>query len=79
MVMETKIENSRNGDQLLTVTDPNTGIKVTMPMYEKGKPPTHIRQQLKEQENGPFQNLMIWQKAGESSLWSSNRTLRPVR
>lgn len=67
-VMAAKIENQRNGDQLLTLTDPNTGIKVTMPTYEKGKAPAHIKEILQAQERASFQSSMIrMATSGENS------------
>lgn len=58
VVMATEIKNEKNGNQVLTVTDPNTGIRSSMPTYVRGRPPIHIQKQLWEKERLHFQNSM---------------------
>ena len=38
ILTESKIDNRFNGDQLVTLTDPNTGKTVTLPTHERGNP-----------------------------------------
>ena len=49
------VHNSADGGQLITITDPNTGRRVTMPTYERGKPPVIM----KHAAPSVFQNSMI--------------------
>ena len=35
-----QIKNAKNGDQFITITDPNTGRKVTIPTYPRGERPS---------------------------------------
>ncbi len=38
ILTESKIDNRFNGDQLVTLTDPNSGKTVTLPTHERGNP-----------------------------------------
>ncbi len=38
MLCETKIDNCANGEQILTICDPNTGMETIIPTHERGKP-----------------------------------------
>ena len=58
VVMSTEVKNMRDGSQKLTLTDPNTGLRVTCPTYERGNPPAHIKKRLWEQEERLFQDSM---------------------
>ena len=40
VLCETEIKNAKNGDQFITITDPNTGRKVTIPTYPRGERPS---------------------------------------
>ncbi|KAF9054302.1 hypothetical protein BJ165DRAFT_1399555 [Panaeolus papilionaceus] len=48
-------KNETTGDQTITLTDPNTGEKISMPTYARNKPPPHIREKLRKQEEYRFQ------------------------
>ncbi|RPD80599.1 hypothetical protein L226DRAFT_518791 [Lentinus tigrinus ALCF2SS1-7] len=39
MLMATKVVNSTNGNQLITVTCPNSGLSRTIPTFTRGRPP----------------------------------------
>lgn len=68
LAMATGLKTETNGDQTLTLTDPNTGARVAMPTYPKGKrPPAHIQEALWAQEQAHFQDSRNWSKIKESS------------
>jgi len=48
IITESLVKNERNGDQTLTLTDPNSGETCTMPTYERGKPPIVIKKPIKQ-------------------------------
>jgi hypothetical protein len=50
------IQNSPNGDQVLTLTDPNTGRRVSTPTFPKGKPPAYIQRAMEQQREQGFRN-----------------------
>ena len=52
---ESEVKNSKDGAQLVTITDPNTGNKVTLPTYTRGQTPRI----LKRQTIGSFHDLRI--------------------
>ena len=35
-VYESEVKNSRDGDQLITITNPNTGQRCMLPIYMRG-------------------------------------------
>ncbi|RPD52390.1 hypothetical protein L227DRAFT_514884, partial [Lentinus tigrinus ALCF2SS1-6] len=39
VLMATEVVNSTNGDQLITVTCPNSGLSRTIPTFARGRPP----------------------------------------
>jgi hypothetical protein len=42
-VCESEVKNSRDGDQLITITDPNTGQRCTLPTYMRGQRPEILK------------------------------------
>lgn len=54
-VTESLVQNDKNGNQTLTITDPNTGAKCTMKTHERGKRPAKLEQP----QNLDFQLSMI--------------------
>ena len=59
VAMSSEVSNSTNGDQILTLKDPNTGKRLTIPTFAKGKPPPHIQRELWNQEDRNFRNSRI--------------------
>ena len=59
VAMSSEVTNSTNGDQVLTLRDPNTGKRLTVPTFAKGKPPPHIQKELWEQQDRNFRNSRI--------------------
>ena len=59
VAMSSEVTNSTNGDQVLTLKDPNTGKRLTVPTFAKGKPPPHIQKELWEQQDRNFWNSRI--------------------
>lgn len=49
------IHNSADGKQLITITDPNSNRRITMPTYERGKPPVISKKAIPE---SVFRNSM---------------------
>lgn len=47
-ITESWIKNQRNGNQTLTLTDPNTGERCVMDTYERGKIPEILKRAVKE-------------------------------
>jgi hypothetical protein len=52
---ESEVKNSRDGDQIVTITDPNSGRKIALPTYNRGKTPRIIQ---KNPEQPSFQPSM---------------------
>lgn len=50
------IHNTADGKQLITITDPNSNRRITMPTYERGKPPVIAKKAISE---SVFRNSMI--------------------
>jgi len=42
---KSEVKNSKDGAQLVTITDPNTGNKVTLPTYTRGQTPRILKRQ----------------------------------
>ena len=59
VAMSSEVSNHTSGDQNLTLKDPNTGRRLTIPTYAKGKPPPHIQKELWDQESRNFRNSRI--------------------
>ena len=59
VAMSSEVTNQTNGKQYLTLKDANTGKRLTIPTYAKGKPPPHIQKELWDQESRNFRNSMI--------------------
>lgn len=57
-LMSATYTNTREGDQTLTLRDPNTNLVTTEVTYPKGKPPPEIRARLKQQEESGFRTSM---------------------
>ena len=47
-ITESEIKNSKDGSQLLTITDPNTGERCVMDTHERGKPPSILMKPVKQ-------------------------------
>jgi hypothetical protein len=52
---ESQIKNARDGGQVVTITDPNTGRRCTIPTHAKGSPPKLLKRQ-PEQDFRPSMN-----------------------
>ncbi|KAF9464930.1 hypothetical protein BDZ94DRAFT_1160828, partial [Collybia nuda] len=52
---ESHIKNARDGRQVITITDPNTGRRCTIPTHAKGAPPKLLKRQ-PEQDFRPSMN-----------------------
>ena len=59
VAMSSEVSNHTSGDQSLTLKDPNTGRRITIPAFPKGKPPPHIQKELWDQEGRNFRNSRI--------------------
>ncbi|KAJ2925474.1 hypothetical protein H1R20_g11622, partial [Candolleomyces eurysporus] len=59
VAMSSEVSNKTNGDQFLTLKDPNTGKRLTIPTFAKGKPPPHIQKELWNQEERNFRASRI--------------------
>ena len=59
VAMSSEVTNQTNGEQYLTLKDANTGKRLTIPTYAKGKPPPHIQKELWNQESRNFRNSRI--------------------
>ena len=47
-ITESEVKNSKDGSQLLTLTDLNTGERCVMHTHERGKPPTVLKRPVKQ-------------------------------
>jgi hypothetical protein len=54
IITESLVKNERDGNQTLTLTDPNTGERCTMSTHERGKTPDVIRKSVKEDFRKPL-------------------------
>jgi len=59
VAMSSEVVNSVNGDQMMTLKDPNTGKRLTFPTFPKGKPPSNIQKEMWGQEARNFRNSRI--------------------
>lgn len=59
---ESVVQNDRDGGQVITITDPNTGRRTTLPTFMRGKPPD-IRT---TQPKAVFQHSMNWSRTKEN-------------
>ena len=46
VLLSTTIHNKRNGDQMLTIEDPNTGRALTLPTFARGHIPPNVRERM---------------------------------
>ena len=53
---ESCIQNTRDGGQMITIKDPNTGHRSTIPTYERGRPPEILK---REKTTEVFQHSRI--------------------
>lgn len=59
VTMRSEVINTSDGNQTLTLRDPNTGKRATIPTFAKGKPPTHIQKALWDQKDKNFRDSRI--------------------
>ena len=59
VTMSVTIDNRPNGDQQITLLDPNTKTRITLPTYKKGHPPPGIKDRLHQDEQAIFRTSMI--------------------
>ena len=48
IVTESLVKNKKDGNQTLTLTDPNTGERCVMATYERGKTPEILKRPVRE-------------------------------
>lgn len=54
VTMTSEVANHSNGDQTLTIRDPNTGKKMTLATYPRGHPPLNIQRDLHDHQERNF-------------------------
>lgn len=54
VTMSSEVTNQPNGDQVITLKDPNSGKKVTLSTYPRGKPPPFIEKELRDMKERNF-------------------------
>ena len=59
---ESVVQNYTDGGQLITIKDPNSGRRATLPTYERGKGPKVLSRNL----DGNFHPSMIWSTTKEN-------------
>jgi hypothetical protein len=72
VTMSSIIRNSIDGDQTVTLHDPNTRKQVTLETYERGKPPEHVESQMWWHANGNFWNSRSWSGDEPTGKWGSS-------
>lgn len=59
VTMSTEVLNQANGEQVITLRDPNTGKKITLSTYPRGKPPPGVAKVLQDQKERNFRASRI--------------------
>ncbi|TEB25340.1 hypothetical protein FA13DRAFT_1637495 [Coprinellus micaceus] len=59
VTVSSEVANKTNGDQTITIRDPNTGKKMTLPTYPRGKPPLGVQKELQDFQERSFRALRI--------------------
>lgn len=57
--MSTTVANQANGDQMITLQDPNSNRKVTLATYPRGKPPPFVEKELRDNTERNFRASRI--------------------
>lgn len=59
VTVSSEVANKSNGDQTITIRDPNTGKKMTLPTYPRGKPPLGVQKELQDFQERSFRASRI--------------------
>jgi hypothetical protein len=59
VTMTSEVTNKANGDQTITIRDPNTGKKMTLPTYPRGRPPMGVQKELQDFQERSFRASRI--------------------
>ena len=59
VTVTSEVTNKANGDQTITIRDPNTGKKMTLPTYPRGRPPMGVQKELQDFQERSFRASRI--------------------
>lgn len=59
VAMSSEVVNQTSGEQMITIKDPNTGKKMTLATYPRGRPPMNIQKELQDHQDRSFRASRI--------------------